>query len=303
MHADHATLPEVAFAARARLGEGPWWDAAAGALWWVDILGRRVHRFRPAAAGDDGDGDGAVEDEHWDVGEVVGCAVPARSGKVVLGLRHALALLDPETGGVETLAEVETGRPRNRLNDGRADARGRLWVGSMSADPGGGALYRFDPDGTLHTMETHLTVSNGLGWSPDGGTFYLTDSPAKTIWAYDFDEEAGTIRNRRVFADLTRGGAFPDGLAVDAEGGVWSAQYAGGCVLRLGPGGRETARVEIPVTRPTSCAFGGADLRDLYVTTASAGAGEDELDEKPATGDLFRVRAGVAGLPAHRFGG
>ena len=295
--------PAVALAARARLGEGPWWDAEGGALWWVDILNRRVHRFRPSTGEGEGEDDGEVEDEHWDVGDAVGCVVPARSGRVLVALRHSLALLDPETGTLETLAEVEAGRAGNRLNDGRADARGRLWVGSMSGDDGGAALYRFDPGGGLRTMETGLTVSNGLGWSPDGATFYLTDSPARTLWAYDFDAREGSLSNRRVFADLSRGEGFPDGLAVDADGGVWSAQYAGGCVLRFGPDGRQTARVEIPVERPTSCAFGGADLRDLYVTTASAGAGEDELDRKPSSGDLFRLRVGVAGLPLHRFGG
>jgi sugar lactone lactonase YvrE len=233
--------PRPALASRARLGEGPWWDAEAGALWWVDILNRRVHRFRP----------GTGEDEFWGVGDVVGCAIPARRGRVLVGLRHAIALLDPSAGTVQTLTEVEADRPRNRLNDGRCDARGRLWVGSMSQDEGEGALYRFDPVGGLRTVETGLTVS--------------------------------------------------DGLAVDAEGGVWSAQFAGGCVIRFAPDGRETRRVAVPVSRPTSCAFAGADRRDLFITTASAGLEEEELDRVPESGDLFHVRVGVAGLPLHRF--
>lgn len=284
-------VPRPVLAARARLGEGPWWDDEAGVLWWVDILNRRVHRFRPDTG----------EDEFWGVGDAVGCAIPARFGRVLVGLRHAIALLDPAGGTVETLAEVEADRPRNRLNDGRCDARGRLWVGSMSQDEGEGALYRFDPAGGLRKMETGLTVSNGLGWSPDGHTFYLTDSAAKTIWAYDFDEEAGEIDRRRVFADLSSGDAFPDGLAVDAEGGVWSAQFAGGCIIRFAPDGRETRRITVPVARPSSCAFGGADRRDLFITTASAGMDEEELDRAPESGDLFGFRAGVAGLPLHRF--
>lgn len=284
--------PHTILAARARLGEGPWWDADAGALWWVDILNRRVHRFRPDTG----------EDEFWGVGDAVGCVIPARRGRVLVGLRHAIALLDPSAGTVETLAEVEADRPRNRLNDGRCDARGRLWVGSMSQDEGEAALYRFDRASGLQKMETGLTVSNGLGWSPDGRVFYLTDSPAKTIWAYDFDEEAGEISGRRVFADLSSGDAFPDGLAVDAEGGVWSAQFAGGCIIRFAPDGRETRRVAVPVARPTSCAFGGADRRDLFITTASAGMEEEELDRAPESGDLFGVRVGVSGLPLHRFG-
>jgi sugar lactone lactonase YvrE len=297
--------PQVACAARTRLGEGSWWDAEAGALWWVDILNRRVHRFRPDRPDrtPPGCGGSCAGDEHWDVGDVVACVIPARAGRVLLGLRHSLALLDPARGALETLASVAPGRPGSRLNDGKADARGRLWIGTMSREEGGASLYRFTPDDGLRVMETGLTISNGLGWDPSGRVFYLTDTPRRTIWAYDFDADAGALSHRRVFASLPDGGGTPDGLAVDAEGGVWSAQYGGGCVVRFAPDGREVARIPLPVPRVTSCAFGGPELRDLYVTTASAGASEEELDAHPAAGDLFRVRVDVPGLPLHRFGG
>lgn len=284
--------PERVLRARARLGEGPVWDAATGTLLWVDIYDHRVHRFDPATG----------DDRAWEVGDTAGAVRPARDGRLLVALRHRVALLDPRSGALETLAEIEPGRADARLNDGACDARGRFWIGSMSRETGGGALYRVDPDGTVRRMETGLTISNGLGWSPDGGTFYLTDSPAQLIHAYDFDVEAGTLSNRRVFKDLKGEDGFPDGLAVDAEGGVWSARFAGSAVFRYDAAGRETERIPLPVPKVTSCAFGGAGLRDLYVTSASVGLSEEEIEDAFDSGDLFRVRVDVAGLPAHPFG-
>lgn len=150
-------------------------------------------------------------------------------------------------------------------------------------------------------MESGLTISNGMGWSPDGGTFYLTDSPLRRIYAYDHDEESGEITGRRVFADLTGSPAFPDGLAVDAEGCVWSAQWDGWCVIRFAPDGREIQRLELPVQRPTSCCFGGPELRTLYITSASVGLSEREIQVCPLSGDLFRVDTETQGLPGQPF--
>lgn len=279
-------------AARARLGEGPSWDARAGVLWWVDIQNHRVHRWDPAAG----------EDTAWEVGETVGCAHPAADGRVVVALRRGVALLDPSGGALETLATLLPERPGMRLNDGRCDVRGRLWVGSMTREEGGAALFRVDPDGAVHEAATGLTTSNGLGWSPDGATLYLTDSPAKSILAFDFDMEAGTLSRRRVFADLSGPDSVPDGLAVDAEGCVWSAQWGGACLVRFAPDGGELLRVRMPVPNPTSCAFGGADGTELYVTSASIGMTEEQIEDAFESGDLFVLRPGVAGPPAARFG-
>jgi len=280
-------------AARARLGEGPSWDGEAGVLWWVDIHNHRVHRWDPAAG----------EDTVYEVGETVGCAHPAADGRVVLALRRGVALLDPAGGAVEPLATLLPERAGLRLNDGKCDARGRLWVGSMSAEEGGAALFRVDADGSVREAVGGLTMSNGLGWSPDGATLYLTDSPAKTILAFDFDADAGTLSGRRVFADLSRADSVPDGLAVDAEGCVWSAQWGGSCLVRFAPDGGELLRVRLPVPHPTSCAFGGSGGTDLYVTTASIGMTEEEIEDAFESGDLFVLRPGVAGPPAARFGG
>ena len=277
--------------ARARLGEGPVWDAATGTLLWVDIYDYRVHRFHPESG----------RDEAFDVDDTVGFAVPASDGRILVGLRQRLALLEPKTGEIECLVAVEVNRPRNRINDGAVDPRGRVWFGTAAKDEGAASLYRYDPENGLVRAEAGLSLSNGLGWSPDGGTFYLTDSPAKLIHAYDFDPDRGTLTRRRIFADLRDEDGVPDGLAVDAEGGVWSARFDGAALVRYDPGGRETLRVRTPVRRPTSCAFGGPKLADLYVTSASVGMSEEEIEASFDSGDLFRLRPGVSGLPETPF--
>jgi sugar lactone lactonase YvrE len=287
-----SAAPERVLRARARLGEGPAWDAASRSLVWVDIYDRRVHRFCPR--------DGS--DQAWDVPTTVGFAVPAADGRIVVGLEDRVALLDPATGGLETVAEVEVPEG-GRINDGKCDGKGRLWLGTMAKEEGRAALWRLEADGRPRRMETGLAISNGLGWSPDGRTFYLTDSPRQVIHAYDFDAEAGEIGARRVFVDVTGEEGFPDGLAVDAQGCVWSARFAGGCVVRYDPGGREVERIAFPVPRPTSCAFGGDGLRDLYVTSAQVGMQEDEIDAAFDSGDLFRVRCAVAGVPVAPWAG
>jgi sugar lactone lactonase YvrE len=284
---------EVVYQARARLGEGPVWDDRTRSLFWIDILNYRVHQFFP---------DRGAE-RVFEVGDLVGAVALTGSDWLLLALRHRLARLDLVTGGVEPLIDVERGKEQNKLNDGKPDARGRFWFGSFSQEQGEAALYRYDPDGTLHVMQQGMTGSNGLGWSPDGSVFYLTDSGDKKIYRFDFDLEGGRIDNRRVFVDLSDRDPTPDGLTVDEEGYVWSAQFDGGGVLRFSPEGEEVSRLEVPVKRTTSCAFGGPDRTQLYVTTASVGLSEQEIEDNFHSGDLFRADTGVVGLPFHRFGG
>jgi sugar lactone lactonase YvrE len=288
-----ASSARVVYEARARLGEGPVWDERTESLFWIDILNYRVHQFFPDR------GTGPV----FEVGDLVGCIALTHSDTLLVALRHGLARLDLTTGEVEHLVEVEKGKPDNKLNDGKPDAQGRFWFGSFSQNEGEAALYRYDPDGSLHVMQDGMTGSNGLGWSPDGRTFYLTESGEKKIYAFDFDAAAGEIRDRRVLVDLSDGDPTPDGLSVDEEGCVWSAQFDGAGVIRFAPDGRELSRLELPVKRTTSCAFGGPERKQLYVTTASVGLSEQEIDENFHSGDLFCVSLDVAGLPFHRFGG
>ena len=289
---ENAWQSSAVFEARARLGEGPVWDARARRLYWVDIYNHRIHRFDPTAR----------QDEILRLPEIVTCVVPTRAGRLLLALRHDLALLDPSTEELTRILTLEADRPDQRFNDGKVDSRGRFWIGTMSVEGlAHGALYRYDAGGSVRTMESGLTISNGMGWSPDGGTFYHTDSPLRRIYAYDYDEESGEITGQRVFADLTGSPAFPDGLAVDAEGCVWSAQWDGWCVIRFAPDGSEIRRLELPVQRPTSCCFGGPELRTLYITSASVGLSEREIQLCPLSGDLFWVETETQGLPGQPF--
>lgn len=278
--------------ARARLGEGPMWDSTKKLLYWIDIFNHRVHQFDPATG----------KDSFFDVGDVVGAIATAGTDRLIIALRHHLAFLNTKTGEVTPILEVEENLLNNRLNDGKCDPQGRFWFGSMSTiEKPEASLYRYDADGSLHLMETGLTISNGLGWSPDQKIFYLTDSPNQKIYAYDFNSTTGNITNRRIFVDLTHESFHPDGLTIDSQGNIWSAMWNGWCVIRFNPKGEEILRIKLPVPLVTSCTFGGEDLQTLYITTASVGLSQAEIDKSFYSGDLFALETDVTGLPSYNF--
>jgi sugar lactone lactonase YvrE len=277
---------EVALAAADELGEGPWWSVAEQCLWRVDVKGCLLHRWSPSSG----------DSETYRLPGEIGFAVPMHDRKLVAGLRQGISVFDAADGSVEVLAHPAPDRPEIRFNDGKTDRTGRLWGGTLTDDEREptAALHRLDGDGSLATVVDGIVVSNGLGWSPDGLTMYYTDSGPRTIWAFDFDPETGTPANRRVFA--TDSDQFPDGLTVDAEGGVWSAKWDGSRVVRYEPDGSVSTVIDAPVSRPTSCMFGGPHLGILYVTSARVGLDADELAATPA-GSVLAIEPGVAGLP------
>ncbi|MBN3896885.1 MAG: SMP-30/gluconolactonase/LRE family protein [Nostoc sp. NOS(2021)] len=278
--------------ARARLGESPIWDSTKNLLYWVDIYNHRVHQFHPATG----------KNCFFDVGDVVGAIATAGADRLIMALRHHLAFLNTQTGEVTPILEIEGNLSDNRLNDGKCDSQGRFWFGSMcSLEKPQASLYRYDPDNSLHVIEIGLTISNGLGWSPDEKTFYLTDSPHKKIYAYDFNSVTGNISNRRIFVDLTNESFYPDGLTIDSEGYIWSAMWDGWCVIRFNAKGEEILRIKLPVQLPTSCTFGGDDLQTLYITTASVGLSQAEIEKSFYSGDLFALQTDVTGLSAYNF--
>jgi sugar lactone lactonase YvrE len=287
----NARVVEDILDARARLGESPVWDGARQQLAWVDVYNHRVHQYSPATG----------DDRYFDTGDVVSAVALAGPDRLLLALRDKLAFLHLPSGEVEVLQRCEFSRSDTRFNDGKCDARGRFWIGSISTEPGEAALYRVDLDGSLRVMETGLTISNGLGWSPDGATFYLTDSPTRKIYAYRFDADSGSIHDRRVLVDLGDEAVEPDGLAIDREGNLWSALWDGGCIARFDAQGRPIERVPVPPRRPTSVAFGGEELRELYVTSASVGLSQSEIQDDVTAGDLFRIATGTAGMTSHPF--
>jgi sugar lactone lactonase YvrE len=289
-----AAAVELVLDARADLGEGPRWDAARQRLLWVDIMRGRVHAFTPST--------GACRNVA--VGQPVGALAGGRDGRLVLAVAGGFARLDLDSQKFEMQAAVEADRPQNRMNDGACDGAGRFWAGTMALDegPGAGALYRLDPDLTVHTMLTGVSISNGLDWSLDGRRMYYVDSPTRRIDVFDFELATGSIANRRTFVEVPADAGVPDGLTVDAAGFVWLALWGGAALRRYAPDGTLERVVPLPVTHPTSCAFGGAGLDELYVTSARRPLTGEEKARQPQAGGVLRLRPGVAGRPAHLFG-
>jgi sugar lactone lactonase YvrE len=284
---------EVAFAARDRLGETPIWCDRTQRLWWVDIEDPTLHCLDP------------VTGVHWSEaheGQYLGSCALHRDGGLVLA-RDLSLVRRRDDGRLDQLAEVESGID-NRLNDGRVDARGRLWIGTMdnALHRPSGSLYRVDPDGTVMRQFGGVIVSNGIAFSPDGRTLHFTDTRRYISWAFDLDLDEGTLRNRRVFADFTQGRDRPDGACVDQDGCLWMAIFAGGRIVRLTPDGRIDRTVVLPVTNPTCLCFGGADLSTLFVTTARKFLSEQQLAAEPLAGSLLAIHGLGRGLPEHRFG-
>jgi len=288
---------EHILAVRCKLGEGPLWDWRTQVLHWVDIDLHRLHRFDPASG---------VHDQAELPYAVAAIGLRA-AGDLIVATRHGFATWKWTKRTLETILDPEAGRP-TRFNDGAVDSAGRFWAGTIALDPEryhipDNALYRLDPDGSVHLMESGLTISNGLGWSPDDRTMYLTDTVAQKIYAYDFDAERGVIGNRRDFVCTPDSPGYPDGLAVDAEGGVWSARIAAGKIVRYDSQGCVDREIALPVTCPTSCAFGGPDLDRLYITTSWHILSDSERTTQTQAGDLFAVSPGTKGRRAALFAG
>jgi len=273
-----------------KLGEGPLWHAAEHALYWVDIEGESFHRYLTKKD----------KIETFPVGQPVGCLAFRVNGGLVLGLRDGIGFWDLDTQSIEILASPEVDRKGARFNDGRVDSKGRFWAGTLGED-NQSKLYRFDPDKSIHTMETGITISNGMGWSPDDLIMYYTDSALRVIYAYDFDPESGEIENRREFVRVPLTEGFPDGLTVDSEGFIWSAQWDGWQVTRYDPDGKVERAIPLPVQRPTSCTFGGPLLDQLFITSAWTGLSESDRREQPFAGDLFMLQTEIKGKNEEEF--
>jgi sugar lactone lactonase YvrE len=283
-----AAVVEAVGDVTALLGEGPYWVPEDDCLLWVDIRRGQLHRtYFPSG-----------ETVTLDLG-AASAAFPAVAGGILTAGGSKLALHLPAERGEQwstrVIAEVPA-REGVRFNDAGVDPAGRVWVGSMhmgETEPIG-QLLRLDHGGVLTVVVDGITVSNGLGWSPDGSRMYYVDSPVRRVDVFDYDPATGRADHRRPFADLSAFDGVPDGLTVDADGCVWG----GGVLRRLAPDGSQDSVVAVPVSQPTSCAFGGPGMTDLYVTTASVGLSEAELSEQPLAGRLLRLHPGPVGLPS-----
>lgn len=284
---------EQAAGSRDRLGETPLWCDRTKRLWWVDIEEPKLQSYDPVTGAHDSVDLG---------GTYAGTQALTKAGPRLLA--RELTLYQRDDNGHQTdLVTVEHGVD-NRLNDGRVDARGRFWVGTMDNGlkaPTGG-LYRIDPDGTATQVDSEIIVANGIAFSPDGRTLYFTDTRRYTSYAYDLDLDDGVITNRRVFADYSATGDRPDGACVDVDGCLWAAFFAGRRIVRCRPDGRIDRTIALPVTNPTCLAFGGSDLKMLYVTTARKFMNEAQLAAEPLAGALLAIEGAGQGMPEHRFG-
>lgn len=282
------------FAAQAALGECPIWCGQTNRLWWVDIEDQAIHCLDPAT----GQNDTIAMDEN------IGCIALRAGGGFIAGLRSGIWLLDAGGRKERLVANPQADTSRSRFNDGRADPWGRFWAGTIyePRDRPDAALYRVDADLACTRMAGDIKVSNGVAFSPDRRWMYHSDTPAHVIYRYPLDD-AGNPGPRTVFHQFPFGNGRPDGAAVDSDGFYWSALYEGGRVVRLSPEGEIVAQYPVPARCPTMCAFGGPDMKTLFVTSARHGRDAQELADWPEAGNIFAMQVDATGQPEPKFAG
>lgn len=292
---DYTESLEIAVARNFDLAEGPVWDAVTNTLIFADCNLGRIHRFDPSQDRLSG----------IDVGCTIGVAIPRSQGGFVASSVDGLLSVSDTGDDISLLVPIERDLANNRMNDGKCDARGRLWSGTFSTqfERGAGTLYRIDRDLCLTPAFSGVRVSNGLAWSPDDRLLYFNDSLARGVDVFDYDIERGQISNHRRFVDIDRVDGLPDGMAVDTEGCVWVALFNGGQIRRYSPEGEWIGVISLPCAQVTSCNFGGPLLDDLYITTADFKLHDDRSPNEPEAGYVFRCRPGVRGLPSIPFAG
>ena len=290
---------ELILDARNATGESPVWSTTQQALYWVDIPAKRLHRWSPS--------DG--KEQSWQASQMLACIAQAGDSHWIAAMENGLFAITPHADGSldsRLLASVTHAQPGMRFNDGRCDRQGRFWAGTMLMDMAAGApvgaMYRYNAGQTepLTAQLQGFIVPNGLAFSPDGNTLYLSDShpDVQKIWAFDYDTDSGTPHNRRLFVDMSKHPGRPDGAAVDAEGCYWICGNDAGLIHRFTPEGKLDRSLAVPVKKPAMCAFGGADLDTLFVTSIRPAG---DLADQPLAGGVFALRPGVKGLPEPRL--
>jgi sugar lactone lactonase YvrE len=281
---------ELLYDAKARLGEGPVWDAHTQTLHWLDILNKRIYAGSELLA---------------ELDDFIGCIAPRKSGGLVLTKRFSFAslILDPlQEAFLFTLTDEPA---NNRFNDGKCDLRGRFVAGTMDInekDPTG-SLYSFDGNSITKLLGS-ITISNGMTWSPDGKSFYYIDTPTREVRVFDYELDTGSISNSRVAVSVPDSLGWPDGMTSDVQGNLWIAMWGGAQITKWNPGtGRLLEQIPVPVIQPSSCAFGGKNMNELFITSARKDLDEAALRRYPLSGGVFRLETDVEGMPAFEFAG
>jgi sugar lactone lactonase YvrE len=294
---------EVAVDARNGVGEGPFWDERGQRLWWVDIPARRVFAWAP----------GEAEPRAWSTPGFPSAVVLREAGGALIASDQGLHFFNPGTGELSLFCHPDGDRPDNRANEAKCDPSGRFWLGTMQNNlhPDGsdkpmtadtGALYCVHPDGRWTREVDGVGLSNTLAWTPDRKTLLFADTRTNVISAFDYDAATGRLGARRVFSDEKLPG-YCDGSTIDAEGYLWNCRFAGSCIIRFAPDGRVDRTIELPVSNPTSCCFGGPDLTTLYVTSSRFARTAEQLAANPKEGAVLAIETGIRGTYSTRFAG
>lgn len=292
--------PELVLETKCLLGEGPWWDAKPGLLYWIGGLDGMLYVYDPKTG----------VNREYAMGRMVGCVIPCAQGGVLVNLQDGVFLFDTGTEKLTELSNIERNISNNRLNDGGCDSTGRFWFGSMSmtANQEGrkfettGSFYSMDGRGRVKKHFGGVGISNGIAWNADETVMFFIDTMTGRVDAFDFDVQRGAIKNRRAVVRIKPAEGVPDGMTIDEEGMLWVAHFGGGRVARYDPAtGAKLSEVLLPADNVTCCGFGGEKLDELYITTARTGLTSRQLEQQPLAGGLFRVRPGVRGVPANKY--
>lgn len=289
--------PELLIEAEYLLGEGPVWDADTNSLYWVNILAGDIHQLN------------ITTNQHntFNVGQLIGAVVIRKGGGLVAAMQHGFYFVDFDNKALEFITDPEELLPNNRFNDGKCDAAGRFWAGTMpfSENEATGSLYMLDTNLKATLKVPHVTISNGLAWTADNNTMFYIDTPTRYIVAYDFDVRSGNISNKRIAVDVAHEKGYPDGMTIDDNGMLWVAYYGGWQIVQYNPlTGEALQRIHFPVANITCCTFGGPMLSDMYVTTARKELSAEELETQPLAGSVFVVKnIGITGVKPHSFNG
>jgi sugar lactone lactonase YvrE len=288
------TKAVLAYKIDAQLGEGAFWNHLTQEFFWIDIEGKLFHIYNPATK----------TNRSFPTPSRIGTVVPSGDQEALIALEDGMYTINTESGEIKLFSAVEADIPENRFNDGKCDPAGRLWVGSMHLGQSSGkaSLYKIDHDGTATKMLENITISNGIVWTSDQKTMYYIDTPTSKIKAFDFDKASGMISNERIAVEVPISLGYPDGMAIDENDRLWVGMWNGNAVAHFDPNtGKLISKIEVPAQNVTACAFGGANLDTLYITTASVQMSPEGKIAYPDAGSVFMAIPGVKGVKSPMF--